>query len=302
MPPHEPTDAVVLDAPETCWKPLGRGYSHYDEYFLQYCPKPLPPDRNPELAANLNALTVREALDLMSGLPPRPCCLIEGITCPRNGTALRQYLQQAGIADPEVHAIDIMDVQAVASAAGCELVDLEFSVGDAAQLDRWADGSADLLVQDHLLNCAPHAIHQWILREARRALSPEGLLILNFSADPDTGTENTIDLRRAEQCLGTAWNPNAYCLNDLVPEERREEMADQLCGKLVTGDDGLRQVLVTQPYGNFEFYFPVETLERSLDEFGLEFAFLTGSDAPQQGGGSCRRYRALVRPARKGMS
>ncbi len=288
--------------PETCWKPLGRGYAHYGKYFLQYCPKPLPPDSNPELAGNLNALMVREALDIMSSLPPRPRCLIEGITCPRNGTALRQYLRQAGIAGPEVHAIDIMDVQAVAIAAGCELADLEFSVGDAAHLDKWADGSADLLVQDHLLNCAPHAIHRRILREARRALSPSGILILNFSANPDMGADNTIGFDRAERLLGTAWNPNAYCLNDVVREERWAGLADQLLGKLITEGDGFRQVLVTQPYGNFEFYFPLETLERALDEFGLEFAYLTGSDVPQHNGGRCRRYRALVRPARMAVS
>jgi hypothetical protein len=283
---------------ETVWRHLGRGYEHFDDFFLQYCTASDGSYHNPDLEMSLGAFAVSEATSLVRKVGPRPRCLILGITCPRNGTALRQYLCQIGVKDPAIHAIDIMDVAAVARATGHGLRDVDFSVRDASRLFDWPDGSVEILVQDHLLNCAPHGDHQAILSEAARVLSPNGILILNFSlldSGNQVGNDYSLNWSDAERLLGKRLSDKAYCLKDVVGDRRLTEVKSMMLGKVITDHELQRQVQVTHPHGNFEFYFSMMELERLLEQRGMRFCFSIRSESDQVEGPRCVRYRTLVR-------
>jgi hypothetical protein len=277
---------------ESVCKPLGKGYEGFREFFSRYCAEQANPGSNPDLALSLNALDTEEARDIVRRVGARPLCLIQGITCPRNGVALWQYLAQAadqrngaaqnGAVHPDIHGIDIMDVATLAREAGTELAHVSFTVGDAARMERWANGSVDILVQDHLLNCAPHGSHEAILREAARVLSSRGVMILNFSVEPEA-EEPRLSWCEAGKLLGAPLTEEAYCLRRIA-EARRN-----FIGRVISDSARGRELVVTAPYGNFEFYFPLEQLQRTLDRAGLRF--LVTRRVP---GAKCVRYRTLV--------
>ncbi len=283
---------------ESACKPLGKGYEGFREFFSRYCAEQANPGSNPDLALSLNALDSEDARSIVRRVGTRPLCLIQGITCPRNGVALRQYLAQAadqkngaaqnGAVHPDIHGIDIMDVATLAREAGTELAHVSFTVGDAARMERWADGSVDVLVQDHLLNCAPHGSHEAILREAARVLSSRGVMILNFSVEPEA-EEPRLSWHEARQLLGASLTEQAYCLRDIVGDEGIEEARRNFIGRVISDSTRGRELVVTAPYGNFEFYFPLEQLQRTLDRMGLRF--LVTRRVP---GAKCVRYRTLV--------
>src|SRR6202142_3927654 len=287
---------------ESVWKPLGRGYDQFPDFFLQYCSCSGASNVNPDLAISLNAFAASKAASLICNVGARPRCLIQGITCPDNGTALRRYLLQIGITDPAIHAIDIIDVAAVASAAGYELTDLEFSVRDASRLFDWTHGSVQILVQDHLLNCAPHAYHEAILREAARVLSPGGVLILNFSLLNDSGkqieNDHVLSWSDAERLLGTRLSNEVYCLKDVVGNGHRlAEVKSLMLGKVVVDHQLDRQIQVTPPHGNFEFYFSMRELEHLLERVGMRFCLRYRTEVDKAEGPRYVRYRALVQHA-----
>jgi SAM-dependent methyltransferase len=288
--------------PESVWKPLGRGYDQFPDFFLQYCSRSDASNSNPDLAISLNAFATSKAASLIRNMGPQPRCLIQGIACPRNGTALRRYLLQIGITDPTIHAIDIVDVAAVAHATGHELTDLEFSLRDASRLFDWAHGSVQILVQDHLLNCAPHADHEAILREAARVLSPGGILMLNFSlldfSGNQMGNECWLNWSDAERLLGTRLSDEVYCLKDIVGDGRRlAEVKPLMLGRVIADYKLDRQVEVTYPHGNFEFYFSMRDLKRLLERVGMRFCLRYRSKVENLGGPRYVRYRTLVRHA-----
>ena len=277
---------------ETVQRPFGKGYEGFEEFFSRYCSDANESGSSPDLALSLMALAGEEAQEIIRRIGPRPVCLIQGITCPRNGVALRQYLAQAaafgGAIDPDIFGIDIMDVERLAREAGTELSHVSFSVGDATRMDNWSDGSVDLLVQDHLLNCAPNGSHQAILREAGRVLSPEGVMILNFSVEPDAG-QPRLSWREAERILGAPLTADAYCLRDIAGDQRFDAAQHGLVGTVIADPLRGRELVVTGPYGNFEFYSPLVAIERMLQRAGLRF-IMTRS-VP---GARCVRYRTLV--------
>ena len=279
--------------PELAWKPLGKGYDHFLEFFLQYCSKFLVEQSNPDLGAGLAAFSSSRAQSIFQTLKPRPRCLIQGITCPSNGFNLYRYLTNAGVIEPAIHAIDIMDVGAIARATGFVLEQVNFSVGDASKLSGWPDHSVQVLVQDHLLNCCPHSGHESILAEAARILDPRGIFILNFSVDPQTDESATLSWQESEARLEASLDGGAYCLKDVVGNGQRLCDAKRLVlGKLITG--GFRQIVVTRPYGNFEFYSSAASLENLLARLGMQFAFVS-SERVATRGISCTRYHTLVR-------
>src|SRR5208282_3020830 len=285
--------------PESVWKPLGRGYDQFPDFFLQYCLRSDASNSNPDLAVSLNTFAASKAASLIRNVGARPRCLIQGITCPHNGTALRRYLLQIGIMDPAIHAIDIINVAVVARAAGHELTDLEFSVRDASRLFDWAHGSVQILVQDHLLNCAPHAYHEAILREAARVLSPDGILMLNFSLlnlwGNQMGSDHLLNWSDAERLLGTRLSDEVYCLKDIVGDgQRLAEVKPLMLGKVIVDHQLNRQVQVTHPHGNFEFYFSMREIEHLLERVGMRFCLRYRTEVANVEGAPYVRYRALV--------
>jgi hypothetical protein len=217
--------------------------------------------------------------------------------------ALQQYLAQCaatesgaaknGAMNPDIHGIDIMDVAALARDAGTELTHVLFTVGDAARMQGWADRSVDVLVQDHLLNCAPHGSHEAILQEAARVLSAAGVMILNFSVDPEAG-EPRLNWHEAEKLLAAPLDEEAYCLRDIVGDERIEGARQRLIGRVIADSMRGRELVVTPPYGNFEFYRPFAEIEQALQRAGLRFVVTR-----RVPGAKCVRYRTLVERIRE---
>ncbi len=284
---------IVAHAP--LWKPLNKGYEGFPELFSRYARISSAP-HSPELRHGLEAFLAEPAVRLLRRLGQRPVCLIEGIACPWNGTSLRRFLGQVGLLEPSIHAIDIMDLQVVAELLGYELPDLSFSVGDAAHLDGWNDHSVQLLVQDHLLNCAPHAAHRAIVSEAARLLSPGGVWILNFSVEPQLGSGPRRFLEESERLLGRPLSENAYSLCEALPDvELLDSISLGLIGSLITLDNRGRSILVTPPHGNFEFYFSPIELERLLAEFELRIVYQRSEAGLDQHGNRYQRYRTLVK-------
>ncbi len=284
--------------PEALWKPMGKGYQHFPEFFLRYCSRPIATQGNPDLGMSLGAFAGPEAKRIVRTVGARPRCLIQGITCPYNGTSLHRYLTEAGVSEPMIHAIDIMDVGALARATGFELANVAFRVGDATRLEAWADNSVQVLVQDHLVNCAPHDSLEAILREAARVLDPMGVFFMNFSVFPPEAGRDAMSWDEAERLLQAPLGGEAYSLKDIVGSSRRLEELRPLLGRIIA-DDGVRQVLVTNPHGNFEFYRPFSALESLLSRFGLRFMFVSGSRAVDSQGAGCLRFRTLIQHIRK---
>lgn len=272
----------------SAWRPLGKGYDGFQEFFSRYCAASSDPNSNPELATGLTAFRDAEAKRLIGRVGLRPVCLIQGITCPRNGLTLQQFLSESGATEPQIHAIDIMDVEAVARESGTELAHVSFAVGDATRMDAWANGTVDVLVQDHLLNCAPHGSHEAILTEAARVLSPKGVMIFNVSVDPEAQYAG-LNWCEAQWWLGTRLSDEAYCLRDIVGDERVAELSSRFAGKLISHPSQKRELLVTRPYGNFEFYRPWDTIEQALKRAELRLILVNRAH-----GTHCVRYRTLV--------
>jgi SAM-dependent methyltransferase len=274
---------------------LNKGYRRFPDLFVSYLAAGQNTGGNPGLALGLDVLRDSSAEQIIRAAGHRPTCLIQGITCAHNPFALRRYLTGLGV-EPTIQAIDIIDVEGVARSVGVPLTDVAFRVSDAANLADWAEGSVHILVQDHLLNCCPHAAHSAVLQEAARVLAPAGVLMLNFSVAPPDGRA-ALSQQQAEDAVQSRWSEEAYCLEDLAGS-RLPEVEPLLLGKWIQLA-GPRQVLVTRPHGNFEFYSSYEELEQLLARFGLRFAFV--KSAPAQGvHGACLRYRTLVQhvPAR----
>jgi hypothetical protein len=283
-------------AEELC-RPLGVGYDRYHEFLWRYAYPSGSSARNPDLGISLTGL--QEANSLTSAaqqLRSRPRCLIQGITSPGNGTALRRFLETFGVAKPIIHAIDIADVAGLLATMDISLPDVSFSVADAASLPTFVSGSVQILVQDHLLNCTPHGNHEAIVREAARLLDKRGFLILNFSVDPHHATQTICTREEIEGIFGRCLSDRAYCLRDLTCSvDEQKKYKPLLMGRAVVLDDVGRMIVITPPHGNFEFYFPKAMLEERLTRHGLRFEYISSESGVDSNGITCLRYRTIVR-------
>jgi hypothetical protein len=291
------SNAPTSGLSEELYRPLGIGYDGYGEFLRQYAFPSVSSERNPDLGISLTGL--QEAGSLTTAAqrlrrPPR--CLIQGITSPRNGTSLRQFLETFGVAKPIIHAIDIADVAGVLATMNMSLPDVLFSVADAASLPSFVTGSVQILVQDHLLNCTPHGNHEAIIREAARVLDKRGFLILNFSVDPRHADQTICGREEFEGIFGRPISDHAYCLRDLTCNgDEQKKYKSLLMGRTLVLDDVGRMIVITPPHGNFEFYFPKTLLEERLARHGLQFEFISSESGVDSNGIRCLRYRTIVR-------
>jgi hypothetical protein len=284
--------------PEELCRPLGIGYDRYHEFLWRYAYPSGSPERNPDLGISLSGLQEAAGSLKSAGqqLRSRPLCLIQGITSPRNGTSLRQFLETFGVAKPIIHAIDIADVAGVLATMNMSLPDVSFSVADAVSLPTFATGSVQILVQDHLLNCTPHRNHEAIVEEAARLLDKRGFLILNFSVDPRHAANAICTLEEIERIIGRPLSDQAYCLRDLTcGADEHKKYKPLLMGRTVVLDDIGRMIVITPPHGNFEFYFPKAALEEQLTRHGLRFEYISRESGVDGNGITCLRYRTIVR-------
>lgn len=281
---------------EALCRPLGMGYEDYPSLLQQYVYPNIEGDRTPDLSMSLAGIQQAGITGVIHlGQTDNPCCLIQGITCPRNGTALREFLKSHGIITRTILAIDIANIAEVLAAMDLHLPDVQFSVADAANLSSFSNGSIQVLVQDHLLNCAPHKTHEGIIREAARLLDTRGFMILNFSVNPSAPEKLIWTRQEFETRIGVCFNYQAYCLSDLgLNKSNQGRLAMEQNGAIVRLDEN-HTIIVTPPSGNFEFYFPKSELEETLSRYNLRFALVTSENGIDRNGFACVRYRTIVR-------
>jgi hypothetical protein len=110
----------------------------------------------------------------------KPRCLIQGSASASNVDSLIRFLHDQGVPAPEIHVIDLIDLTALGYADPRARYH-QINAADLSEL--FTDRSIDLLLQDHLLNCAPICHYDAILSEVGRILSSTGLALLHYT-DP----------------------------------------------------------------------------------------------------------------------
>ena len=261
---------------------LAEGYAQPARYLQWY------EDRNG--ADDLRRLSVHAPLHLWARelpagwladrLGPAPRCLVEGCAVAENVDTLLRFLHAQGIPRPDIHVIDLIDL------AGLGRADprARYAQADAGDLSGlFADGSVDLLLQDHLLNCAPIAAYDRVIGEMARVLRPGGLAMLNYT-DPSLFPEPSG--HGLAGWSGAGQTMLGLPLERLSPAER-----------LVPVPDGVMSV--TLPFGNLEYFMPFERLADRLASAGLDLAELRISEgldhtAVDGEGLHCRRHHCLL--------
>ena len=278
--------------------PLRRGYSDPEAFLAEYVrPGRDPGACTPTLADSLSRLTsVGELTRRLGQLPPGALCVIEGCSTPGNLQALRSFLQGQGVADPRVIAFDLIDVPAVLRAHGVANDDENFLVSDASDLGgTFSNQSCDFFIQDHLLNCAPHAFHDSILREAARILKPGGLGLIHVTDDGALAPLPLIMQDQLESSFQVEFDPFAYGLADLgLSNGQQEAMKEAAQNRYFTRAGGHEAVLITSPHGHFEFYRPDHVWPRLIEQAGLRVLTHEIRSGRDSQGHRCRRHYFLV--------
>jgi SAM-dependent methyltransferase len=268
-------------------RPVAIGYVNPDAYLAQN------ERRNAEDAKrrfSLGFALARWQAELPRGLLSErfgtsPRCLIQGSASPDNVDALVAFLRHQGIAWPEIHVIDLIDLEAL----GHIQKPTRFHRADAADLSQFfADASFDLVLQDHLLNCAPVGTYQPILGELRRILHPGGLALLHYT-DPS-------EFPPAEgEALRDRLGPDGDVHNvRLSAAECDAFIRRGPARRLVAIDDGV--VMVTLPSGNLEHFISFEAFEDLLGAAGLAVRQRHIVRLIDGEGLACRRNHCLVEP------
>src|ERR1700690_344279 len=63
--PEEVDKPTISPISESIWKPLGRGYDQFHDFFLQYCSSSDASNSNPDLAISLNTFAASQAESLI---------------------------------------------------------------------------------------------------------------------------------------------------------------------------------------------------------------------------------------------
>lgn len=249
------------------------------------------PNKNPNLSYSLNQISqIPNNGFHIAALSQSAVCLIEGYTDPLNANELNRFLGEHGIENPELHAIDLIDVPSLYEVLGIPFPQLNFIRANAANLiDVFEAGKFDLVVQDFLLNCAPVALHGYILTELSRVMSDRGVALLSFTA---LQSEDVVleAIRSGEfESLPENWDPKAYSVEDVGAVDD-----GALRGKRFYCSRSQSVVYVTPQTGNFEFYRSFEQYASAFQRAGLcimEMTSSTGEDAHSQ---TCYRYHCIV--------
>lgn len=286
-------------------RPLGKGWRSI--HLL--CEKLLGSSENglveaPGLAESLRALDADPAWpELARSLPSPARCLIEGITHPLNGVALRDCLARHGAHADPVDAIDICDMLQLFALNGIEMPGVRFQVADATALESvFADATFDLVVLDGLLNCAPFPAHERLLSEASRVARPGALVVCNVT---DSDSLDHVKHRSAdavEQQFGFRWDPEAYDLSDLIEASQLPAAVGELVGSVVRRVPLARggsevepeHIAITAPHGRFEFYPRLDRVLDALTRVGFSLRIRITAIERDSNGFDCRRHRLVL--------
>lgn len=112
--------------------------------------------------------------------------LFDGFSTPFNVVAMHDFLVKHLGVPPEMIRIVAIDLSEEPMAKGAELakehgINFRFEVTDARKLP-FESGEFNIVFQDFLLNCAPHDMHEAILSETQRVLSPSGLALVGWTS------------------------------------------------------------------------------------------------------------------------
>lgn len=277
-------------------RPLGQGWSRIHRFLEDAAAEPVP--------GGVRFPTLRQALDAISGsadlgdafaeLSATPDCLIAGISHPRNGVALAEFLAGLQRASTSMHAIDLCDVRAVFEGMGVTMPRVRFRVADAADLSPFPSDSVDLVVQDGLLNCTPHEKHRAILSEAARVLRGRGRLLFNFTDSTFIRPEDVLPLEAFEARVGARVPVEAFGLADMVRQENVPEALSEIVNLPVYTGYGETYFVATRPWGHFEFFFSYEHVESLLRSAGFKPLLGVWADEQDPNGFRCRRHRMVL--------
>jgi hypothetical protein len=224
-------------------------------------------------------------------LGPSPRCLIQGCASTNNVDTLIRFLADQGIASPEIHVIDLIDLRAL----GQDDPRAYYHQADAADLTQiFAGDSIDFLLHDHLMNCAPVGQYAPIMSEITRILRPGGLAMVNYTDPSEFPAPRGEPLR---QWLGAEAAYYRFGTAEAVRQAALEHLSD--AERLIATPEGF--IAVTLPFGNLEHFIPFEHFAARLEAAGLEFRALrvtSGLDhnASDAGGLACRRHHCILSP------
>jgi len=282
-------------------KPLGIGFDNVWTFLQEY----IRPDREegtstPDLTFSLEHVKRIPDLDeLVRRVGQNPLCVIEGCTSPTNGSALKQFVESYGIMNPEIHAIDLIDVKSIFEHHGIPMPDLSFHVADARDLSSlFGTGSVGIVAQDFLLNCAPYSTHLPIMQEAYRIMNQDSIAIVCFTDHQGPANNGLVSYREIELEYDVKFCDEAFSLKDLIPSDDEgllQRMQEELAGKVIVNSKEDNYVLVTEEGGNFEFYRPFESFEQMFRDASLRITGIETSSGYDRNLNLCFRYRTILK-------
>ena len=212
-----------------------------------------------------------------------PRCLIQGCASINNVGALVDFLRDQGITTPEIHVIDLIDLELL----GHSHPAARFHRADAAELGGlFPDQSVDLVVQDHLLNCAPRQSYPGILAELARILRPNGAALIHYT-DPSRFPPARGESLKDRLCQHGRRNHVMLTAEDCEQLARKDP-----AWRLIAIQDGF--AMVTLPLGNLESFIPFEALDAQLNTARLVVRQRHTVDLTDSEGLPCRRNHCLV--------
>jgi SAM-dependent methyltransferase len=222
-------------------------------------------------------------------LSDQPRCLIQGYVCPRNAVALRQFLKQWGIRKPRITAIDLFNLPAIYKRLKLSMPKMQYILADAANLAKhFADDSMDVIVQDFLLNCAPHSQRQPILDEVGRVLSPNGFALISYT--DNHGQLKRLNGERAAEPHEMGLAADARHMGD-APSVGPGRW---LIGSIIADRVWKGHVVVMPPHGRLEFYTDQKTIGRAFKRAKLNLLAETITEAVDFSGQFCRRHHCFL--------
>jgi SAM-dependent methyltransferase len=286
--------------PDEIARPLGRGLHDPRELIRQFL---AVKEGDHEVTPNVERSLARfarlpELPPALAGLPREPRVLLQGYADPGNAGAVGRFLNAPSGRRARVEAVDLFDLPSVYRLLGLPPPDFTYRIADASNLRGiYPDGSVDVVVQDFLLNCAPEPLHEPILREAARILSPGGFALISFSDAASVAGREGINEAAFHDRFGAPWNCEAYDLGDMFPPRAAQQPDFAALEGMVVADPSTgTSTVVVGRNGRLEFYRDEAAIFGLFARVGL---ILTGFDHERgvdSHGLHCSRRRCLLRP------
>jgi ubiquinone/menaquinone biosynthesis C-methylase UbiE len=251
----------------------------------------------PTLGASLQCISAQPDFEVhLRNLPRKTRCVLQGYSTPDNAEVLGAFLGRFGIDGEELHAVDLYNLEVVYKELNLPLPRLKYHLADATALPKTFEAAFDLVIQDFLLNCVPHADQPRLLSETARVLSKAGLALIHF-----TDASGLARLpRKTEQVLekehGFHWESSTYQISDMGRAKGEEAaLIAQLGGRVVVDEQLDQFTYVTATDGHFEFFTDASRIYAMFRKAGLTLISQTIREGIDFHGLLCRRHYCLLR-------